>query len=89
MATKGKEAWKVSPMFERYYKSHGPQHLPCPSPAEIEADYRKLKAKGLTDAEAFYALALEGKGAMSVSNTSGGGKLPAFYNSLRKRGIKI
>lgn len=84
MATKGKGT-----MFARYAASHGPKHLPCPSPADLKAEYLKLKKLGLPDEDALHLMALRAKGAMSTSNTSGGGKLPAFIRVLNNRGFKV
>jgi hypothetical protein len=79
----------VSEMFRRYYESHGKNHLPCPSPEEIESDFAKLKAVGLPDEDAWHLMALRGGGAMCVQDSGGGGRYPDFLKTLRARGFKV
>jgi hypothetical protein len=76
-------------MFDRYQQSHGKQHLPCPTSAEIEKSFAELKKLGLTDFDAYHLMALRGGGAMAVQNSNGGGRYPAFLQLLRAKGFKV
>lgn len=79
----------VSEMFRRYYESHGPQHMACPSPESIESDLAKLKELGLPDEDAYRLMALRACGSMATQGSSGGGRYTAFLQQLRARGFDI
>jgi hypothetical protein len=79
----------VSEMFRRYYESHGPQHMACPSPESIESDLAKLKELGLPDEDAYRLMALRACGSMATQGSSGGGRYTAFLQQLRARGFEI
>jgi hypothetical protein len=68
-------------MFRRYYESHGPQHMACPSPESIENDLAKLKELGLPDEDAYRLMALRACGSMATQGSSGGGRYSVFCSS--------
>lgn len=79
----------VSEMFRRYYESHGPQHMACPSPESIEREFARLKALGLSDEDAWLLMALSACGSMATQGSSGGGRYPDFLQRLKARGFGI
>jgi hypothetical protein len=76
-------------MFRRYYESHGPQHMPCPSPEQNAAELAALKELGLPDEDAYRLMALRACGSMATQGSNGGGRYSDFLKVLRARGFDV